>query len=278
MQNRSYSLARPDGPAPGRARGRKHPAGRPAAFTLIELLVVIAIIAILAALLLPVLAGAKEKAQRMQCVNNNKQIGLAAHLYANDNRDYLAYPNWNPPWTYADGTPVPGWLYQPVNNAPPDLGAAPYNQNPALAYQGGLFWQTLKTTSTYRCPLDRTNTTYFSQRKNKLSTYVANGAVCGYGAVAPRSYRETDFIQDAYIMWEPDDTSPTLGVNTYNDGSSYPDPSFDFGLGRRHGKVGGIVLVVSGGVQMVKYSTWAAVAADPNKNQLWCNPGTANGH
>src|SRR3974390_1461242 len=55
------------------------------AFTLIELLVVIAIIAILAALLLPALAAAKEKAQRAQCANNVKQIGLGMHLYGTDN-------------------------------------------------------------------------------------------------------------------------------------------------------------------------------------------------
>jgi prepilin-type N-terminal cleavage/methylation domain-containing protein len=136
------------------------------AFTLIELLVVIAIIAILAALLFPALAAAKERAHRAACLNNEKQLDLAWHMYAGDANEKLPLNDVDLSVPNIPRSTTNSWV----------IGNAMDDTNPATITGGSLYPYT-KSMAIYKCPSD--HATLPGTSTPTLRTYSLSGYMGG---------------------------------------------------------------------------------------------------
>jgi prepilin-type N-terminal cleavage/methylation domain-containing protein/prepilin-type processing-associated H-X9-DG protein len=185
-------------------------------FTLIELLVVIAIIAILAAMLLPALAKAKLKAQRVQCINNQKQLTYAWILYSGDFNDRLVINANNS----AINSGFTGWINDVLAW---DISGPPNAQNydTTLLANGLLGPYCGRAVAIYKCPGD----IYDGLRGPRVRSMSMNGQMGGFCGSDPQG--PANLNQYAGQPWkifarQGDLTSPGP-VNTWLFIDEHPD-------------------------------------------------------
>jgi len=250
-------------------------AGRQRGWTLTELLVVLAVLAVLALTVLPATARSNTPSAGAVCANNLRQIMAAVAMYATDNGDCMPHPSWGS----IDSSPGPNnWCYATrIGNQqiPSAAGRSGTNQLPF--YRAGQLAPFLKTHEVFFCPTDLEDSlarlsfsSWYKQRPCKLTSYAMNGAVCGFGQLAPSgtSYRLGQFKPSDICFWELDESRPF----NFNDAASLPNPIER--VSQRHG-ADVIVATFGGGTEWMSFSQWTRYSRPPMSelpNRLWCDP------
>lgn len=164
-------------------------------FTLVELLVVGAIIGILAGVLLPTLVGVRERATAVACMGNLKQLQLAFHFYADDQRDFLS-----PSETDAGRREFPRWVDGSMVAA---AGSEVTNRQLMLQPGPGHLGPYLKVADVFHCPGDRSRTNIFRTRgplrarSYTMNTYMVAGDGMSLGPSGEFVYSPTAFVRYA---------------------------------------------------------------------------------
>lgn len=230
------------------------------AFTLLELLIVVGIIAILLSLLLPALAYARDSARKIHCASNLRQLMQAAMSYVADNDQFLPFPNYSTGNFFNQDIPTqPGWLYRgPILN--------PGSEDQV---ETGTLWPYLKNRAAYRCPMDD-NPSAFGPA-HAMTSYVMNGAVCGYALSFYPALKYSSFQQNDICFWESGLGEDPANTNPRNMGADYPPD----GLTSRHGG-GGCIVTFGGSANWMNDAEFMNEAAQM-PGPLWCDPKNPNG-
>lgn len=213
------------------------------AFTLLEMLVVVAIIGILAALLLPAVSRVKQKGQKVECINNTRQLYLAWSMYAHDNDDRLP-PNMDAGEGVAGVTNwIAGSIVLSNEVADPSILVDP-NRSLLAAY--------LKSPSVLKCPADKSRNVRSMSMNNRMNPIKPAGGPTAFTAGMGTNFmnfrtlseipqpselfvfldERSDTINDAYFCVDMTNTGEPEGVGvplphfiidfpaSYHDGAS----------------------------------------------------------